>query len=79
MDILDDVSTALGISGHYLDDTLRPYVDEVIGFLKAAGVPESAITVGIVARGVADIWNYGGAGGVLSEYFLQRATQLSIH
>jgi hypothetical protein len=38
---------------------------------------ESNITKGIVARGVADLWNYGGAEGVLSEYFMQRAAQLS--
>jgi len=30
-----------------------------------------------VARGVADLWSYGAGGGKLSEYFMQRAIQLS--
>lgn len=74
---LEEVKAALGITGNDLDNTLTPYYDEVIGFLKDAGVKESNITVGLVARGVADLWNYGGAEGKLSEYFMQRATQLS--
>lgn len=74
---LDDVKNALGITGDYLDGTLQIYFDEVVAFLVDAGVAESNITKGIVARGVSDLWNYGGAEGVLSEYFMQRAAQLS--
>ena len=77
MTTLPQVKAALGITGEDLDNTLTPYYDEVIGFLTDAGVKESNITVGLVARGVADLWNYGGAEGKLSEYFMQRATQLS--
>ena len=75
--MLDDVKKALGITGEYQDATLTIYINEVVAFLKDAGVPEAKITSGIVARGVADLWNYGGAEGKLSEYFLQRAAQLS--
>ena len=74
---LDDVKNALGIVGNQLDATLRVYFDEVVEFLKDAGVLPGNITNGLVARGVADLWNYGGAEGKLSEYFIQRATQLS--
>lgn len=74
---LEEVKAALGVTGDDLDNTLTPYYDEVIGFLADAGVKSSNITVGLVARGVADLWNYGGAEGKLSEYFMQRATQLS--
>ena len=74
---LDDVKYALGIVGNQLDATLRVYFDEVVEFLKDAGVLPGNITNGLVARGVADLWNYGGAEGKLSEYFIQRATQLS--
>lgn len=74
---LDNVKDALGITGRYQDATLTVYINEVVSFLKDAGVSESNITDGIVARGVADLWNYGGAEGKLSEYFLQRAAQLS--
>lgn len=75
--MLTDVKNALGITGDYLDDTLQVYVDEVVAFLTDAGVSSSLITSGIVARGVADLWNYGSADGKLSPYFMQRAAQLS--
>jgi len=74
---LDDVKRALGIVGNYQDATLQPYFDEVVGFLTDAGISGKNITAGLIARGVADLWNYGGAEGKLSEYFMQRATQLS--
>ena len=76
--MLADVKNALGITGDYLDSTLTEYINEVVSFLNAAGVPTNKITSGIVARGVSDLWNYGGAEGKLSEYFVQRAAQLSI-
>lgn len=77
MTTLEDVKKALGITGDYQNDTLQAYFDEVVGFLKDAGVARANITTGIVARGVSDLWNYGAAGGKLSEYFFQRAAQLT--
>lgn len=74
---LENVKIALGITGTYQDDTLSAYIDEVKAFLIDAGVSEAKITCGIVSRGVSDLWNYGAAGGKLSEYFFQRAAQLS--
>lgn len=74
---LAEVKKALGITGSYQDGTLGVYFDEVVSFLKDAGISEGNITDGIVARGVSDLWNYGGAEGKLSEYFMQRAAQLS--
>lgn len=74
---LNDVKNALGITGEYQDATLQLYMDEVVSFLVDAGVTESNITCGIVARGVSDLWNYGSGEGKLSEYFYQRAAQLS--
>lgn len=75
--MLESVKNALGITGDYQNDTLTSYIDEVKAFLIDAGVSEGDITVGIVARGVTDLWNYGNGNGKLSEYFMQRATQLS--
>lgn len=75
---LDDVKNALGITGDYQDATLQIYFDEVIDFLEDAGVASGNITSGIVARGVSDLWNYGGNEGRLSEYFIQRASQLAL-
>lgn len=77
MATLEDVKNALGITGDYQDATLQIYFDEVKAFLVGAGVAERNITSGIVARGVSDLWNYGSGDGKLSEYFMQRAAQLS--
>lgn len=74
---LEQVKDALGITGDYQDNTLQVYFIEVIDFLTDAGVKQSNITAGIVARGVADLWNYGAADGRLSTYFKQRAAQLA--
>lgn len=74
---LSDVKSALGITGSYQDATLQIYFDEVVAFLTDAGVSSSNITSGLVARGVSDLWNYGGEGGKLSSYFYQRAAQLA--
>lgn len=75
--MLEKVKTALGITTDYQDGTLTEYINEVLSFLEAAGVPENKVTSGLVTRGVSDLWNYGAGEGKLSEYFFQRATQLS--
>ena len=76
-ELLTNVKNALGITGEYQDKTLSEYITEVVAYLTDAGVSADNITAGIVSRGVADLWNYGSGGGKLSEYFMQRATQLS--
>lgn len=76
-ELLSKVKNALGITGTYLDDTLKEYIAEVVDFLVDSGVTLGNITSGIVARGVSDLWNYGAGNGQLSEYFMQRATQLA--
>ena len=75
---LEDVKSALGITGSYQDETLTAYADEVVAFLNDAGVSSGNITSGIVARGVADLWNYGAGEGKLSQYFIMRASQLAL-
>lgn len=75
---LDDVKIALGITGNYQDQTLQSYIDEVKAFLVDAGVSEANITSGVIARGVADLWNYGAGEGKLSSYFMMRASQLAL-
>lgn len=74
---LSHVKATLGITGDYQDEVLQEYIDEVLEFLSDAGVKETHISAGIVARGVTDLWNYGAGDGKLSSYFMQRATQLS--
>ena len=74
---LADVKNALGVTGDYQDETLQQYFDEVVAFLVDAGVAETNITAGLVARGISDLWNYGSGAGKFSQYFMQRASQLS--
>lgn len=75
--MLEDVKLGIGVTGSYQDGTINGYIDEVKAFLIDAGVKPANITAGIVVRGVSDLWNYGSGDGQLSEYFKQRATQLS--
>ena len=74
---LADIKKALNITGEFQDDTVQSWIDEVIAFLKDAGVKEHNITVGLVAKGVTDLWNYGAGEGKLSDYFIKRAIQLA--
>ena len=80
--MLDQVKTALGITGDFQDALLQIYIDEVVAYLTAAGVSENVITsdvaTGVIVRGVADLWNYGSGGTQLSPYFMQRAIQLAL-
>lgn len=76
--ILDRVKKALGIEGEYQDDTISEYIKEVIDFIKKAGVKENNISIGVLTRGVADLWNYGSNDGKLSQYFIQRVSQLAL-
>ena len=78
MAVLDDVKNALGVTGDYQDNTLNQYITEVKEFLKDAGVPLANQTSGVIARGVADLWNYGAGEGKLSPYFIMRASQLAL-
>ena len=73
--MLTSVKRALNIGGTYQDAALTEYINEVKAFLTAAGVSEANMTPGLVARGVADLWQYGAGEGKLSQYFYERAIQ----
>lgn len=75
--MLEKVKILLGIEGNYQDETLKEYIEEVKAFLIDAGVSETNLTVGIIARGVSDLWNYGSGEAEFSPYFMQRAVQLA--
>lgn len=75
--ILSDVKNALGIVGNYQDNTINEYILEVVDYLVESGVSTDKIPHGLVARGVSDLWSYGTNEGKLSEYFMERATQLA--
>lgn len=76
---IDDVKKASNLDGNdYQDNAIQQWINETVAFLKDAGVPESKITAGVVARGVFDLWDYGSGNGELSPYFMNRAIQLAI-
>jgi len=81
MALLDDVKTALGITGDYQDGTLQLYINEVKQFMIDGGVSSrvvnSSVATGIIIRGVADLWNYGAGSADLSPYFVSRVVQLA--
>ena len=77
--LLSNVKSALGITGEYQDATLSVYIEEVVDYMRSAGVPEALVgrSAGVIARGVTDLWNYNTNGGKLSDYFYQRVSQLT--
>lgn len=82
-EILNKVKTTLfgTATGSFRDDLLRIYINEVKDFMKHAGVSDNVImsekSVGVIALGVNDLWNYQAGGVKLSQYFIQRVIQLT--
>lgn len=78
---LEDVKAMIGITGTYQDKTVNGYAKEAISYMVDAGVKADIArgvgAVGVVARGVADLWNYGSGEGKLSPYFKERVIQLA--
>lgn len=81
-ELLKRVKSSLGITGTYQDETLSNHIDEAKFYLCDAGVSKQVVdseaSVGVIFRGVSDLWNYGMGDGKLSEYFYQRAIQLRL-
>lgn len=81
-EILVKVKTGLMITGEHFDEVLKLHIDEVKFYLKDAGVPEAVIdseeSVGVILRGVADLWSNGSGNVTFSKFFYDRATQLAL-
>lgn len=79
-ELLSKVKIGIGVTGTYQDETLMAYIRDVKNFLLDAGVPENIVngsdSVGVITRGVSDLWNYGAGAAEFSPYFVQRAVQL---
>lgn len=79
--MLEEIKANLGITGNFQDKTINGYIKEVKQFLIGSGVDKRIVdseeAIGIITRGVADLWNYGSGGTNLSQYFIQRATQMA--
>lgn len=81
-ELLNAIKTRLGITGEYHDGLLLAYAEDVKAYMLSGGVRPSVIngsySVGCIARGVADLWNYGAGDGRFSEVFYQRVIQLAL-
>lgn len=75
-ELLPKIKAVKNLTGSYHDERLMPCIEEVLDFLHDAGVKDKYITVGIVARGVSDLYDV--PNGELSAYFIQRTKQLSL-
>ena len=80
--MLEEVKQRLSITGHDLDPTINGMIDDVVAFCLSAGVKYSQLVkpdvIGLVARGVAELWNYGAGDGKFSQVFHMRLNQLCI-
>jgi hypothetical protein len=78
--ILSGVKSALGVTGDFMDATISLYIDEVTDYMTNAGVNAALIaaSVGVIARGVNDLWNNNAGNGKLSPYFYDRVSQLAL-
>lgn len=81
IELLNKVKTGLGVTGAYQDATISLYIDEVKEFLKSSGVHQSVINsdiaVGVIIRGVSDLWTLEGGSARFSDYFNKRVIQLT--
>lgn len=80
-ELLKAIKTRLGITGDYQDELLLAYAEDVKAFAMDGGVDfafiDTSASVGLIARGVADLWNYEAGDGKFSAVFVQRLTQLA--
>jgi hypothetical protein len=76
--ILAGVKAALGVTSDFMDTTISVYIDDVTDYMSGAGVPDSVIaaSVGVIARGVNDLWAASSGDAKYSPYFYDRVSQL---
>lgn len=80
---LEEVLKAIGMVGadDFQKGTIMIHMLEAKEYLKSAGVKTGILNsrkvLGLLARGVLDLWNYGAGSTKLSQYFIERAVQLS--
>lgn len=77
---LIEIKKGLGITGTYQDGTILRHLKDVKAYMASAGVRsdlmESEASVGLLLRGVADLWNTESGTVGFSPYFYQRLIQL---
>ena len=82
INLTEAIKVRLGITGTFHDELINAYADDVKAYMLSAGISQPIIdstkSIGLIARGVADLWNYGAGDGKFSEVFYQRMTQLAL-
>lgn len=77
---LKQIKSALLITGNHFDVALNMYLQDIKQYMLSAGVNsdtlKSETSLGTIARGVSDLWNFGNGNGKLSPYFYERVIQL---
>lgn len=76
--LLAAVKNALGVTSDYMDATISLYIDSVVDYMRGAGVSAElcAVSVGVVARGVNDIWTGAAGDAIFSPVFKIAVAQL---
>ncbi len=79
-ELLAKVKLALGETSNFADDMLLIYIDEILDYVRNAGVSDSIAnaSAGVIARGVSDLWDNDGGNVRFSSYFHERVTQLAL-
>lgn len=77
-----NIKTRLGITGDYQNALILALANDVKKYLISAGIAEDVVnddmSVGVISRGVADLWNFGSGDGQFSQLFIQRTIQLTM-
>lgn len=80
-DMLAGVKRRLSESGSFteIDATLTDYISDVCDYMIGAGVPEAVIAshVGVIARGVDDMYTNNSGNTGFSPMFINMVTQLA--
>lgn len=79
-EILQEVKIRLAITDSYHDKMLLSFIEDAKSYLVSVGITEELLnnrkSLGILARGVVDLWNNKPSDGDFSSIFMQRAIQL---
>lgn len=77
MDLLQEIKNRLSITDDFHNDLLNGFIEDVKAYLRSGGVKDSVLdsekSIGVIAKGVADLFY----DGKFSEFFYQRAIQLT--
>lgn len=79
-ELLEQVKLRLSITDEFHDEMLKCFIEDTKDYLRAVGITDELLSdkksLGIIARGVVDLWNNKPSDGSFSSVFYQRAIQL---